>query len=212
MTILSKIETLIDYAKFGTFFSKKYNGGTGELFFPRSFKTVNQIVKNYDPKLQATAIKGYIQNSGSEYFLSAHTRVEVVDLPLFIGGNTYAGFVNNTALKICKLPKLRNLGYMCFKGSTALEYIELGAITSCDTYAFSGLNNLKTVRVGEGTTGSLFLYECPNLTQECLHKIIENYADMTGSQAPTFHVGGANVLKIDDKHIEMLYRKNIFYQ
>ena len=62
------------------------------------------------------------------------------------------------------------------------------------------------------TTSSLYLYCSEGLTQECLHKIIENYADMTGETSPTLFVGEGNIIKIDEEHKAMLENKNISYQ
>jgi hypothetical protein len=212
MTILSKLETLIEYAKFGMHQVKYYRnkGETGELFFPRGIGYYN-VANNDGWQKIATSIKGYAKQVGANGFLKDNYVTKVIDLPELtsIGGwSAYGG----KALQIFKAPKLRYCNAGIWNGAEKLEYLELGAVTNFGTTDLSGCSALKEFVVGKGTTSSLFLFECPNLTQECLHKIIENYADMTGGQAPTFHVGGANILKVDKEHIAMLEEKNIFYQ
>jgi hypothetical protein len=216
MTILSKIKTLIDYAKFGKFQCQMFNKKQDELFFPRSIETYERSY-NSGWNMYATKLTGYLKSFGGINFLGADKPIIEIDLPecTSVLANPNTGLVDgtaNTVLKVIKLPKLRNIPSKAFQKLEGLEYLELGVVTSFHTYALYGSVNVKEIYVKEGTTSSLYLYHCPNLTQECLHKIIENYADMNGATAPTFHIGGANLLKVDTEHIIMLEEKNIFYQ
>jgi hypothetical protein len=214
--ILSKIKTLIDYAKFGKFPCQMFNKKQDELFFPRS---IEKYEKSYNSgwNMYATRLTGYLKSFGGINFLGADKPIVEIDLPecTSVLANPNTGLVDgiaNTVLKVIKLPKLRNIPTKAFQKLEGLEYLELGAVTSFATNALSGSVNVKEIYVKEGTTASLFLYPCPNLTQECLHKIIENLADMTGTTGPNFHVGVDNLKKIDQEHIIMLEEKNFLYQ
>lgn len=217
MTILSKMKTLIEYAKFGMALCKYHNNelhkktDTYEFIIPRSIQEFRAVA--YIPwATYATSITGKPTVFGTNGALKNFGYLEYIELPKVTSILGTRSFSNPT-LKICKLPALCkiNVGYT-WENSTALEYLELGKVTDFHTRSVQGCTALKEFYVKEGTTGSLFLHFCPNLTQECLHKIIENYADMTGLTAPTFHIGEENLAKIDEEHIAMLENKNIFYQ
>ncbi|MEE0982007.1 MAG: hypothetical protein U0K91_09995 [Acutalibacteraceae bacterium] len=216
--ILSKIKTLIEYAKFGICISRYVNGETviDELFCPRSITTYStEKIGNFTVKCKK--LSGYIKKINGAYMFQNYRDLVELDLPYctsFTADSTWGTTNNGTNQKVksIKLPSLRVVNRRVFWGLASLEYLELGALTSVDTYALGGASSLTDLYVKAPVTCSLFLYESPNLKQECLHKIIENYADMTGATAPTFHVGGANMMKIDKEHIAMLESKNIFYQ
>jgi hypothetical protein len=211
MTILSKIKTLIEYAKFGMFVCKANAKIVSELFVPRAISNYDNdyiIIKNC--LSYANKVTGYLTTFQGPSMLK-YKPVEIIDLPYctYIGDNHWGN--SNISLKVLKLPKLRQVTAV-FRYSDKLEYLELGAVTNFATNALEKCVSLKECYIAEGTTSSLFLYPCPNLTQECLHKIIENLADMTGTTGPNFHVGAENLKKIDQKHIIMLEEKNFLYQ
>ena len=81
-----------------------------------------------------------------------------------------------------------------------------------NTGVFTGCTALTNVTIGEGWNTSIYLHYSNNLTQECLHKMIENFADLTGQTAKTFRIGTTNMAKIDAEHITMLDNKNWDYQ
>lgn len=216
MTILSKIKTLIEYAKYGEVMCRRHNWEVvDEVFFPRPITQVDNTVRYYYRR-----IKGYVKKvTDATGFFDTNSVIEEVDLPFCNSfsvnsahGSSGGDTVSNNVVKIIKLPSLRMLQMRHFKNLQALEYMEVGAITSCHASAFNNCKALKEFYVGKNTTGSLFLQDSPELTQECLHKIIENYADMTGAAAPTFQIGEENLAKIDDEHIAMLNEKNINYK
>jgi hypothetical protein len=212
ISLLDKIKTLIEYAKLGLFFCAHSRGENAEFYFPRGYKETVEWQWNSGYNMYATKISGHVKGIGGNSLLSANKPIVEIDLPECISfWQNPAGDINTT-LKIIKLPSFRSIGNGCFKNLAALEYLELGAVTSFDTNALQGSINVKEIYVKEGTTSSLYLYPCPNITQECLHKIIENYAAMTGAAAPTFHVGEENLAKIDNEHIAMLNTKNINYK
>ena len=110
------------------------------------------------------------------------------------------------------LPSAKTLVGVCFNNCTMLEKLTLGIVTSMSQQALNGSQNITCIEIAKGTTGTLYLQPAINLTQESLHKIIENYADMTYKNAPTLYIGSTNIAKIDDEHIVMLENKNINYQ
>lgn len=209
---LDKIKTLIEYAKLGVFFCAYSRGKTAEFYFPRGYKETVEWQWNGGYNMYATKLSGHVKSLGGNYLFSANKPIVEVDLPECVKLWHEADSTPNTTLKIIKLPSLRSVGNECFMSLAALEYLELGAVTSFGTNALQGSINVKEIYVKDGTTATLYLQYCPLITKECLHKIIENYADMYGTTAPTFWVGEENLAKIDDEHIAMLNAKNINYK
>ena len=214
ISLIDKVKTIIAYAKFGEFFARRKNGETliDELFFPPAVKSINYNW-NEGENLYCKKISGYLQVFSGTALLSDNKPTEEIDLPFctLISSNP-TNSTANTTLKILKWPSYTKVINNNFANLRALEYLELGVITSFSTNALTLCYSLKEFYNKEGTTSSLFLFDCPNLTQECLHKIIENYADMSQTTAPTFHIGEENLAKIDEEHITMLEAKNIIYQ
>lgn len=98
-----------------------------------------------------------------------------------------------------------------FMNCEALESLEI-TTTKIMLTAIQNCPNLKNLIIGEGFNQSIvYLDTCPNLTQESLHGMIENLADMTGLDTKTFNVGSTNLAKIDEEHISMLEAKNWSY-
>ncbi len=79
------------------------------------------------------------------------------------------------------------------------------------TSTFNGCYALTNIIIGEGWNTSIYLHYSNRLTQECLHKMIENLADLTGQTAKIFRIGTTNIAKIDEEHITMLQSKNWNY-
>lgn len=212
ISLLDKIKTLIEYAKLGVFFCAYSRGENAEFYFPRGYKETVEWQWSGGYNMYATKLSGHVKKIGGNRLLSANKPIVEIDLPECTSFWQNAEDTPNTTLKIIKLPSLRSVGGDCFKALAALEYLELGAVVSFATNALQGSENVKEIYVKEGTTATLYLQYCPLITQECLHKIIENYADMRGTTAPTFWVGEENLAKIDDEHIAMLNTKNINYK
>ena len=109
------------------------------------------------------------------------------------------------------LPSVTDLRSGAFSNDFILTSVTLGALKDTATDNFEYCFSLTDLTVGEGTTASLTLIDA-DLTQESLHSIIDNYADMNGKEAPTFNVGEYNLSKIEPAYLEKLERKNINYQ
>lgn len=207
ITLLSKVKTLIEYARFGMFVCKFQNGETGELYFPRAIQRYD--VGSASWRSKATSMKGRVKTIGGNNFLLNNPTLKEIDLPECNNLMTYPWGTNST-LKIAKLPSVREINASIFQNFTALEYLELGSLLRFNANTLNGCTALKEFYVGEGINCTLSLQYCPNLTQECLHSIIENYEDMSASAyPPTLCLGGENIKKIDEDHLAILSWKNI---
>ena len=82
-------------------------------------------------------------------------------------------------------------------------------LTLWHTGALSGCTNITEINLADGWNISVYAQHCPNLTQECLHDMIEKYADMTGQISPVMNVASENIDKIDEEHKAMATAKNV---
>lgn len=211
MTVISKIKTLIEYAKFGMFICKRTNGDRdGELYFPKAI--TDYTISTADWRVYAVSMRGRVKRIGGNNFLLNNTTVKTIDLPECNNLLTYAWGANST-LETVILPSVRETNASIFQNFTALKYLELGSLVKFNAATIKGCTALTDFRVGEGTMCGLYLQYCPNLTRESLHSIIENFADMSGVEAPhTIYFGAENLAKIDEDHIGIMETKNINYQ
>ena len=219
MTLISKVETLIEYAKYGVSMSHAHNGdGEYELYLPRSLGSYTAMSRDGNIINVVSGIKGKIFSFGSNnndypMFRQPNSLCRIIDLPeCIITPGSYGIFSNLKVLKVFRMPKLKTLKNAFFDGDVELETVEVGALDSTSSTSFSGCENLKELVVGNGTRANLYLYHCPNLSKECLESIIDNYADMTGTKAPTFYVGEENLAKISPEYLKKLESKNVIYQ
>ncbi len=100
------------------------------------------------------------------------------------------------------------MGYMAPPKLTSLT---LGALTYTKANSFSSGKSLTNLTIGAGTTASLHLQQSTLYSQETLHALIDNLADMTGDTSPTFQVGETNLAKISDEYLVKLEEKNWTY-
>lgn len=100
-----------------------------------------------------------------------------------------------------------------FMNCSALQSVSLSkpAAGASVSTMFNGCTALTNLTIGQGWSSDLFLTSSTNLTQESLHSIIENLADLTGLTYKTFRIGSVNLAKIDEEHIAMLNAKNWKY-
>lgn len=109
-------------------------------------------------------------------------------------------------------PILQHISAEAFSACIGLTKMTLpNTVTSIYSTAFSGCTGLTDVTLQEGWNLTINLSWSTNLTQESLHKMIENLADLTGQTCQTFQVGNVNIAKIDEEHIAMLENKNWEY-
>lgn len=218
MTLLSKVSTLIEYAKYGVSMSHAHNGDSEyELYLPRSLGAYKSKYNDSNIINWVSGIKGTINIFGSTgafpMFAENNSICEIIDLPECISvPGSYGVFQNLKALKIFRMPKIRIVGTKFLYGCNNLETVEFGSLNSTQTDSFSNCSKIKEFIVGKDTMANLYLYHCPELTQACLHNIIDNLADMTGLTAPTFYVGEENLTKISPEYISKLNQKHWTYQ
>lgn len=149
-----------------------------------------------------------VKSIGDNAFLYSY--IETIEAP-------EVELLYNFAFKECYmlmtayLPSVTDIRLGVFSSCVSLMSLTLGTLTRTHADDFEYCYSLTDLTVGEGTTASLTLIDT-DLTQESLHSIIDNYADMTGKEAPTFDVGEYNLSKIDPVYLEKLERKNINYQ
>lgn len=128
MMILSKVKTLIEYAKFGVMQSIIYNKEPTlyELCFPKSITSYNNNNNNSGWQIQAKAITGHLQTISAQNFLSGNNNVEVIDLPELVNvSGSYALFNRAYGLRICKIPKVKILGRYFFQIVQNLNILKL---------------------------------------------------------------------------------------
>ena len=212
MSLISKIQTLIDYAKFGMAQCILYNGSESyDLHFPRAITTYDSI-KNGGWQYNARSITGYVKILDGANFATGNATTEIIDLPELVENRAYSMFNRMSVLKICKMPKIQKMGKYFISDCPKLEYLEMGVLTSMDTTSVKGDEALKEFVVGKGTRANLYLYHCPNLSKECLENIIDNLEDRTGLTSSTFYVGEENLAKISPEYITKLNQKHWTYQ
>lgn len=213
MTLLSKVQTLIDYAKLGMFFIQASNyDGKNDRLKPLHFP--NGIVKFNSNLIQyATGLTGGIVSfvSATNY-AKDNTTIEYINLPKCANFGGWGSFSGMTALKECRAPSLAILANDTFVNCGNLEIFEVGALTYFSNgsagSAMVGNPKVHTFIIGKGTSCSLYLHRQPLLTQECLHNIIDNLADRTGLTALTLQIGSDNIAKLSEEYKTKLFAKN----
>lgn len=99
-----------------------------------------------------------------------------------------------------------------FYNCNQLKSLRITTVNSdMSTSTFNGCKSLTDMTIGEGFAHSIYLNYSNNLTQESLHGMIENLADLTGNESKYFTIGSTNLAKIDEEHIAMLNTKNWTY-
>lgn len=216
MTPISKVKTLIEYAKWGMFICKAIkNEISDEVCPPKAFSKINYgngvpflNIRNYTWLNYTKKVSSpYVTDFGGSNCLGAV--VEVIDLPNCISIGNYQWSGANSSLRVLKLPRVRSMNNSFLQNCTALEYVEFGALTNMTTMIFRGSQaTMREFYIGEGTACNLYLHQCPNLTQECLHRVIDNLADLTGVKACTLQIGTDNIAKLSEEYTEKLFAKN----
>lgn len=212
MTPISKVETLIKYARFGMSMSEILKGNQTKLYLPKSITSIDfstRIGFNIEHTIGklSTEVTGRVKKIGGQAAFSKGP-LKFVDLPECIECTAGAQFASATLLKECHLPKLNTVGVEMFGNCPALEILEVGSLESMGNISLQSCTSLHTFICGEGTRCNLFLYHSTELTQECLHNIIDNLADRTGLSAYSLHIGEINIAKISDEYKSKLIEKN----
>ena len=211
MTLLSKVKTLIDYAKFGMFFCEREKGKNAPLHFPRAITTYKKDWAN-GWNIYATKITGHLKTFGGTNCVGGNTPIVEIDLPELTNasGAWAATNYDNYTLKTCKLPSLRVVPNGHLRNFYALEYLEYGALVEFWNESIKNCTSLHTLVVGKGTACNLFLYHSEAYTQECLHNIIDNLAELKGVSYK-LHIGTVNLAKISPEYLKKLENKGWSY-
>jgi hypothetical protein len=208
MTPLSKVKTLIDYAKFGMWLIGAHNwDGKNDrlksLHFPNGMRGFNDLIQ------YATALTGGILSFSGNGYAQNNTTIEYINLPKCTSIGDWGAFNGLMALKECHLPLQRRLTNNWLCNAPNLEILEVGALTLFQKgYAMVGNPKVHTFIIGKDTNCSLYLHNCPLLTQECLHNIIDNLADATGLNALTLQVHQDVYDRISEEYKTKLTNKN----
>lgn len=211
--VLSEVKTLIEYAKCSIYFIEQYYGRNAEMYLPKSLDPFNPITAPFAIKgnNKITALRGSITSLGTGSYgcQSAKNLIEV-DLPRVttITGNYMWQSCDN--LKTVKLKALTNATNNClFDKCNNLEYIEFGTLETMSNTVLQGCTSYKMVAVGKGTRCNLFLYHSKELTQECLHGIIDAFEDRSKTTALTLHIYDVCAQRISDEYKQKAADKNI---
>lgn len=214
MTILSKVKTLIEYAKFGVSFLKLQKGTVGEIYLCKNVSNVGWHVgltaNNSLGSVATSLIAPYLTGIFGNKVLENNTQLTKVYLPKCTSiTNADSMFKNAKALKEVDLSSLRVVPYHFFYGCSSLEVLKLGIVEAFSSVALTGCTALHTIEVANGSSGSLYLHHCPNITQESLHGIIDAYSRKITAGPLTLQLGEENLLKISEEYKEKALSNNL---
>lgn len=117
----------------------------------------------------------------------------------------------NSSIETLNIPAVSVIAVANALGLGSLKTVNLGCLDAAITSAFRGATALENITIGQGTTANLYLQYSELYSQETLHALIDNLADMTGQEAPYFSVGETNLAKISAEYITKLQNKNWVY-
>lgn len=204
MTILSKVKTLIEYAQFGVSMHRLHKGNPGAIYLHKGLSNIgwNNGVTTKTLAEVATVLNApYSTGIYGNKVLENNTRLTQVYLPKCTSiANADSMFKNAKALKEVDLSSLRVVTYHLFYGCSSLEVLKLGIVEAFSNVALTGCTALHTIEVADGSSGSIYLHHCPNITQESLHGIIDAYSRKITAGPLTLQLGEVNLLKISEEY------------
>jgi hypothetical protein len=238
-TVTEKVEQLVDKAS-DEFIGVKYSNFSENDNLPKTAdaRSFDKILPNGQSFASNNVLLSKFANTNANINGGYHAKLEEVYLPskatalsstfscctkltTIHGDLSNINYLNvafshcisldvNAVLK--RMTNLADIGSSSFKNCTQITEITLPAtITSMHNAAFGGCTNITTVNISDGWNCSLYLNYSDKLTQESLHAMIENLADLSETTAKYFKVGSTNIAKIDEEHITMLNNKNWNY-
>lgn len=239
-TATEKVEQLIEKAQSGEFVGIKLSDfQTGGYGLPQIADARSITVSSYaNQQNNVNYFNSWFANSNGNSNGGFYVNLKEVYLPdntFAFGGNMFNCCVNLTTIhgdfsKVthiegnafgnCKklpqmpyCPNLRVIRGNAFSNCVALTEVTLpDTITNLYNTSFNGCTNIEKVVIPEGWNVSIYFHYSNKLTQESLHAMIENLADMSESTTTVyFQVGSTNIAKIDEEHIAMLNAKNWNY-
>lgn len=189
----------------------------------------NKLETFYAPKLVNLGVNAFSFFYGEELDLPSVTTIK---LPVFPTDYPYVRTPNLKRLSFPKattfdktkstafgssfpeieevnIPEIPNVFDRMFVQMPKLKILHLGELNGIVASAFRDNNVIELVTLKKGAYGSIQLFKSPNLTQECLHGLIDNMADRTGLSASDLWVGDYNIAKISPEYMEKARKKNI---
>lgn len=216
-TLKVKVQKLIEQAMYKKYWQKLWNYEPIDFTIPDSITAPNEAwyfgVFPLMSKLSGKNVTQLIESDLSDY---ATDELMYVDLPKVsaLGDKL---FNNSHKLEEVNTPSATTMGVYVFQNCRQLSKLKVGKLTSTESTSFSitakGTNSsIEFLEIGKGTSASLYLQDSLKYSQETLHNLIDNLADMTGQEAPVFSVGTTNLAKISDEYLQKLKDKNWNYQ
>lgn len=212
MIIRSWVKTLIEYAKFGMGVSALWRQKTiDELFIAKGINSIS-FASNFGKGTLRDYAKSinmpYVTYMTGSKTLQNNEVVEKVTAPKVTVFERNDYFYHAYGLKELYLDSCRKASDYLFCNCKNLQILKLGALTESSNTAFMGCGALHTLIVGEGTEANLFVQYSFLLKQECVHDIIDNVADRTGTSALTLYVHQDVYDRISEEYKTKLSNKN----
>jgi hypothetical protein len=208
LRVIKLPETIVTLGK--SVFDECINLKTVDL--PDTVITMGANVFRYCYCLEEFSIPPLVTSLNSGTFVNCYSlkKVNGIERMTSIGSSCF-DFCGGLSGTVIFNEALATLSANDFRCCVSIEKIVFNGITVCNANTFTYCYGIKEVEIPKGWNVSIYFNSTNILTQECLHKMIENLADMTGQTAPDFKVGPNNIKKIDDEHIAMLESKNYNY-
>lgn len=216
-TLKVKVQKLIEQAMYKKYWQKLWNYEPIDFIIPDGVTVPDEQwyfgVFPVMSKLSGKNVTELIESDLSDY---ATDELMYVDLPkISVLGDKL--FNNASKLEEVNTPSATTMGNYVFQNCRRLSKLKVGKLTSTTSTSFritaKGTNSsIEFLEIGKGTSASLYLQDSIKYSQETLHNLIDNLADMTGQVQPVFSVGTTNIEKISDEYLQKLKDKNWKYQ
>lgn len=216
-TLKVKVQKLIEQAVYKKYWQKIWNMEPIDCIVPDNITDVSEEWYLTDLPLMDKLIGKNVEVITTD-MLSTYAKDELtyVDLPQLI-------VMDDSLLKDAKklvevnTPSVTIMNERVLFGCSSLTTLKVGTLTSTTLSSFymavkGTASKLEFIEIGKGTSASLYLQNSIKYSQETLHNLIDNLADMTGKEAPVFSVGTTNIAKISDEYLQKLKNKNWNYQ
>lgn len=215
-TLKVKVQKLIEQAMYKKYWQKLWN------YEPIDFTIPDSVTEPYEawyfgvlPLMSKLSGKNVTDLTANDLYDYATAELMYVDLPKLpaLGDRLFS---NASKLEEVNTPSATTMGVYVFQNCRKLSKLKVGKLTSTDRTSFritaKGTNShIEFLEIGKGTSASLYLQDSLKYSQETLHNLIDNLADMTGQEAPVFSVGPTNLAKISDEYLQKLTDKNWTY-
>lgn len=215
-TLKVKVQKLIEQAMYKKYWQKLWNNEPIDFTIPDSITIPYEAwyfgVLPLMSKLSGKNVTNLTASDLSDY---ATEELMYVDLPkLSALGDEL--FYSASKLEEVNTPSATTMGVYVFRNCRKLSKLKVGKLTSTERTSFritpkSTQSHIEFLEIGKGTSASLYLQDSLKYSQETLHNLIDNLADMTGQEAPVFSVGPTNLAKISDEYLQKLTDKNWTY-